>query len=153
MIPILSKHKISQKKNIAKRKDKYNVELECILRKYQEQILQLNHKRIQLKDLMKNNQKTCRLKLKNKQLYFYSPGVNISFFSFSSVFSPSVFYELKPSLGSWWNDRSFPRTNGTIKNDPIVPKKKNAQNAFLKMLERLVKERNGRERELLEKNG
>ena len=24
---------------------------------------------------------------------------------------------------SWWNDRSFPRTNGTIKNDPNVPKK------------------------------
>ena len=43
---------------------------------------------------------------------------------------------------SWWNDRSFPRTNGTIKNDPIVLKK-NAQNAFLKMLEQLIKERNG----------
>ena len=38
----------------------------------------------------------------------------------------------------------------TIKNDPIHPKK---TNAFLKILERLVKERNGTERELLEKNG
>ena len=31
--------------------------------------------------------------------------------------------------------------------------KTNGKNAFLKILERLVKERNGTERELLEKNG
>ena len=40
-----------------------------------------------------------------------------------------------------------------IKNDPIIPKKKNAQNVFLKFLERLVKEQKKTERELLEKNG
>ena len=44
----------------------------------------------------------------------------------------------------WWNDRSFPRMNGTFPT--------NAQNAFLKILERLVNEWNGTERELLEKN-
>ena len=39
------------------------------------------------------------------------------------------------------------------RNDPIVSKKTNASNAFLKFLKRLVKERNGMERELIEKNG
>ena len=42
------------------------------------------------------------------------------------------------------NDRSFTRTNGTIKNDPIISKKRtNAYSAFLKILERFVKERYG----------
>ena len=48
-------------------------------------------------------------------------------------------------------ERSFFPENE--RNIPIIPKKTNAQNAFLKILERLVKEWNGTERELLEKNG
>ena len=63
----------------------------------------------------------------------------------------SVFFDFQlsnysPNCGwarSWWNDRSFPRTNGTIKNDPIIPKKNERLERVLKILERLVKERNG----------
>ena len=46
-----------------------------------------------------------------------------------------VLIKEKSCLGlgaSWWNDRSFPRTNGMIMNDPIVLNKK-------KRLERVLK--------------
>ena len=40
-------------------------------------------------------------------------------------------------LGVVLKERSFTRTNGTIKNNHIVPKKeRNAKNTFLKILER-----------------
>ena len=48
-------------------------------------------------------------------------------------------------MRSWWNDRSFLRTNGTIKNDPIVPKKNERLERVLKNIGTFSKrtERNG----------
>ena len=46
----------------------------------------------------------------------------------------------------------FPENKRNDQERSHRSKKKNAQYAFLKMLERLLKERNGMERELLEKN-
>ena len=58
-------------------------------------------------------------------------------------------------LGAFQVERSFFPENE--RNDQErshrSKKKRKAQNAFLKILERLVKERNRTERELLEKNG
>ena len=47
---------------------------------------------------------------------------------------------------------SFTRTNGTIKNNPIVPEKEwNAKNTFLKILEQNGKEWNGTDISLKER--
>ena len=50
---------------------------------------------------------------------------------------------------SWWNDRSFPRTNRMIKSDPIVPKKNERLERVLENIGTIGKRT---ERELLEKN-
>ena len=51
---------------------------------------------------------------------------------------------LHPDQGwarSWWNNRSFSITNGTIKNDPIVPKKNESSECVLKNFGTISKRR------------